>query len=295
MLNDSLQKYLAYRRIHVTNRVMTGGNSVVGLWRDRELASERVEDPNEALIENEPQYAAADWDEGTPSPGLWRRRFALSGALLLATLWLGSLGYERFTALAGRFPTLGDGLDFIALASAPLALIAVVWLIAVRSGKAEQRRFQRTSDAIQVEVQRLEALLSHVTSRLDASRTALAEQGDMLLGMGDHAASRLSGISRAMEGEIQTVSRHTQALTGSAAAARGDLAVLLANLPKADVQTRQMVASLREAGLVAHEQAGALDTHAERADARAKDPGRGSPLPDSRPSSAHARLLRQPQ
>lgn len=271
MLNDSLQKYLAYQRIHVTKRDMTGGNSVVGLWRDRELASERVEDPNEALIENEPQYAAADWDEDTPSPGLWRRRFALSGALLLATLWLGSLGYDRFTALSGRFPTLGDGLDFIALASAPLALIAVVWLIAIRSGKAEQRRFQRTSDAIQVEVHRLEALLSHVTSRLDASRTALAEQGDMLLGMGDHAASRLSGISRAMEGEIQTVSRHTQALTGSAAAARGDLAVLLANLPKADVQTRQMVASLREAGLVAHEWAGALDTQLSLLSARGRE------------------------
>ena len=29
---------------------MTGGNSVVGLWRDRDGASERIEDPNEALI-----------------------------------------------------------------------------------------------------------------------------------------------------------------------------------------------------------------------------------------------------
>ncbi len=239
---------------------MTGGNSVVGLWRDRDGASERIEDPNEALIENEPQFATEEWEDNAPSPGVWRRRFALSSATFLALAWLGALGYQRFIALSGRFPSLGDALDFIAFASAPLALISVVWLIAVRSGKAEQRRFQRTSDAIQVEAERLEALLDRVSSRLDESRAALSEQGETLLNMGDHAASRLSNITRAMETEIATVSRHTQALTGSAAAARGDLAVLLANLPKAEVQTRHIVASLQEAGLVAQERAGALDT-----------------------------------
>ncbi len=260
MLNDSLQKYLAKWIIRVTKRDMTGGNSVVGLWRDRERASERVEDPNEALIEIEPQFARQDWDDNSPSPGVWRRRLALAGAIFLALAWLGALGYQRFIALSGRVPTLGDGVDFIAFASAPLALISVVWLIVIRSGKSEQRRFQRTSAAIQVEAERLEALLDLVSSRLDTSRAELSEQGETLLNMGDHAASRLSGIARAMETEIATVSRHTQALTGSAAAARGDLAVLLANLPKADVQTRQIVASLQEAGLVAQERAGALDT-----------------------------------
>lgn len=238
---------------------MAGGNSVVGLWRDRERASERIEDPNEALIENEPQFAAIDWEDEAPPPGLWRRRVAISGAIMLATLWLGALGYQQFGTSLGRYPSLGDVLGFVTQASAPLALLAVVWLIAARSGKAEQRRFQRTSDAIQVEMHRLEALLGHVSTRLDASRAALAEQGDALLNLGDHAASRLGNIARAMESEIETVSRHTQALTGSAAAARGDLAVLLSNLPKADVQTRQMVTSLKDAGLVAHERAEALD------------------------------------
>lgn len=259
MLNDSFQKYFANFRFHVTNRDMSGGNSVVGLWRDREREAERVEDPNEALIESEPQFVATDWDEDLPVPGIWRKRLSLGGAVLLSVLWLATLAYQRFSGLSDRLPTLDEGLDYIATASAPLALIAALWLIAARSGKGEERRFQRTSDAIQREAARLEALLAMVSERMDASRTALAEQGDMLLSMGDHAANRLSGIARTMEGEIETVSRHTQALTGSAAAARGDLAVLLANLPKADVQTRQMAASLQEAGLAAHERAGALD------------------------------------
>ena len=116
MLNDSLQKYLAKWIIRVTKRDMTGGNSVVGLWRDRERASERVEDPNEALIEIEPQFARQDWDDNSPSPGVWRRRLALSGAVFLALAWLAALGYQRFIALSGRVPTLGDGVDFIAFA-----------------------------------------------------------------------------------------------------------------------------------------------------------------------------------
>ena len=55
MLNDSFQKCFAYFQFRVTKRDMSGGNSVVGLWRDRELGEERVEDPNEALIENKPK------------------------------------------------------------------------------------------------------------------------------------------------------------------------------------------------------------------------------------------------
>lgn len=273
MLNDSLQKYLANWIIRVTKRDMTGGNSVVGLWRDRERATERVEDPNEALIENEPQYVSREWDDDAPSPGGWRRRLTGSGAIFFALVWLCALGYERLTVLSGRLPTLGDVLDFIAFASGPLVLISIVWLITARSGKSEQRRFQRTSEAIQIEAGRLEALLDLVSSRLDASRVALSEQGESLLNMGDQAARRLSNIARAMETEIATVSRHTQALTGSAAAARGDLAVLLSNLPKAEVQTRQIVASLQEAGAVAQERAGALDNQISILTTRGQEAG----------------------
>lgn len=259
MLNDSFQKCFAYFQFRVTKRDMSGGNSVVGLWRDRELGEERVEDPNEALIENEPQFAAETGDYDAPVRGLWRRRLAGSTALFLSALWLTALGYQHFSAVPDRLPTFGEGLDFIATACAPLALIAALWLIAVRSGRGEERRFQKTSDAIQREAARLETLLALVSTRLDASRAELAEQGDMLLGMGDLAANRLGSLARAVESEVETISRHTQSLSGSAVSARADLAVLLANLPKANVQTRQMTASLQEAGRYAQEQAGILD------------------------------------
>lgn len=250
---------------------MSGGNSVVGLWRDRELGEERVEDPNEALIENEPQFAAETGDDEAPAAGLWRRRLAISGALILSALWLAALGYERFSRAPNRLPTLEEGLNFIATGSAPLALIAALWLIVTRSGRGEERRFQRTSDSIQRETARLESLLALVSTRLDASRADLAEQGNMLLGLGDLAANRLASLARSIESEVETVARHTQSLSGSAVSARADLAVLLANLPKANVQTRQITASLQEAGRSAQDHAGALDEKLSQLTARGQE------------------------
>lgn len=271
MLNEKFQEYFAFRQKHVTNRDMTGGNSVVGLWRDREQATETEVNPDVSPIEDAPLEAVTEWEEDEFSSPDWRYRLTLFLAVILSTAWLGTLGYLRITALGGRLPTVAEGLDFIGTASAPLALIAAGWLVFSRTSKSGERRFQKTSDGIQQEIKRLETTLSFVASRLDASRAALSDQGDLLLSMGNDAATRLGGLTRAMETEIETVTRHTQALTGSAAAARGDLAVLLANLPKADVQTRQMVASLREAGLEAHERAGALDAQLALLTARGKE------------------------
>lgn len=260
MLNGRFQKCFAKSHFHVTKRDMSGRNSVVGLWRDRELGVERVEDPGESLIENEPQFAAEPAVESAPLPGKWRGRLAVGGAWTLSAFWLAALAYQRLSSAQGRLPTFDEGLDFIATACAPLALIAALWLIATRSGKSEERRFQRTSDSIQRETERLEGLLALVSRRLDASRTELAEQGNMLLGMGDMAANRLGSLTRSIENEVETIVRHSQSLSNCAVSARADLAVLLADLPKADVQTRQMAVSLQDAGHLAQEQAEALGT-----------------------------------
>jgi hypothetical protein len=243
---------------------MSGGNSVVGLWRDREPAQQQAVGLGDALIVDTPIESdvidnedIAD-DESWPESRRWQRRVATVGASLLAISWVGALAYERITSLGGRPIALSDALGYISTASAPLAFIGVGWMLLTRSSKSEQRRFQRTSEALHSEGQRLETLLTFISTRIEQSRSSLADQGDKLMSLGDDAATRLNAITRAMGNEIETVSRHAQGLTSSAAAARGDLAVLLASMPKANVQTRQMITSLQETGLVAHEKAAEL-------------------------------------
>lgn len=229
---------------------MDGGNKVVELRQSRESGSSPYLPDSGVLADLDEEFA--------PKTGRWRRPLALAGCSLAALGWIGTLGFARYNDWAGRAPSLEDVISLIATASAPLALIAVVWMLLLRSSRAETSRFARTAHALRTESERLDTVLTFVTARIDASRRELGEQGDSLLNIGDDAARRLKGVTDAMRKEIETVSSHAHTLKGTAAAARGDLAVLLSHLPKAQVQMRQIAASLVEAGNTAQDKAVAL-------------------------------------
>jgi hypothetical protein len=141
----------------------------------------------------------------------------------------------------------------------------------LRTSKAEARRYGRTIEDLRSEGARLELTLAHISERINNGKEELASQSDMLMSLGDEAAQRIASVGESMRGEVEAIGRHTAALKNSAAAARADMAVLLADLPKAQVQTRQMVASLQEAGLAAHTQAGALDAQLSTLSARGRE------------------------
>ncbi len=237
---------------------MSGGNSVVGLWRDRESAPTGMEEslivPVSISTEDE-----VESEEDAYNPPKSNRVFVVVAFAIAAAAWLGLLGYSRFTALNGRAVIVEDIVSFVSTACSPLALIGLTWLLLLRTSRSEESRYARTIATLRLESDRLQTLLSFISSRLDENSSALASQSDKLLRIGEDASTRLNGMTEVMRGEIDTIDRHAQALKASAAAARGDMAVLLATLPKAQVQTRQMVASLNEAGMTALEKSGALD------------------------------------
>lgn len=247
---------------------MSGGNSVVG------LRSGIAHLPADAADEDIIVAAEADetgWDETAPPRGQWLERIALGFFLLLGATWLGAAGYREFVALGGQLPALVQGVDIIARISPPLAVLLLGWLIVSRSSRTAQRRFAATSDGIRRDLALLDDALGRLAHRLAEGKAGLAEQGEGLLGIGEDAATRLGTVARALEADIGSIAKQTQTLTASAAAARGDLAVLLANLPKANVQTRQMITALQEAGLSAHEKAGALDAQLALLTARGRE------------------------
>ncbi len=233
---------------------MDGGNKVVGLWRGRESTAGSQPAPTGPHIDPAPYFEG--FEEGDDAPRrAWRKPLAmlLCGGSALA--WVASVGFSRYAALGARTPNLDDLVGFIATCSAPLALIGVVWMLLLRSSRAEASRFAKTSRALRTESERMETLLAFVTARIDASRRDLAEQGDVLLTLGEDAAKRINLVSDSVRKEVETIAVQTQTLKGTAAAARGDLAILLSHLPKAQVQMRQIAASLIEAGNTAQDKA----------------------------------------
>jgi hypothetical protein len=246
---------------------MTGVNSVVGLWRDRE--NETMWDENSAEVVDIDIYDAG---EGSPDPSMQLgEKISIAVVAMLALGWIGAVGYDRFTALSSTPLTLSFVIDAIVAASAPLALILVGWIVLQRSSRREQRRFSNTVEALRREEQRLGVALGSVSARLNANRIEMSDQSDALSRIGEGTSERLKATTEVIQSEIETIARNMQALKSSAAAARGDLAILLANLPKAQIQTRQMVAALQTAGLTAHEQAGSLDAQLAVLTARGRE------------------------
>jgi DNA anti-recombination protein RmuC len=257
---------------------MTGGNRVVGLWPNRaEPRDPDVDDaPDAALIaaeadaEADPEHFYEEADRADAPREFWR--MAVSIACLVAGLvWLGFLGWTEGARWMAIAPDPFRIALMIALACPPLALLALVHGLISRGSRAEANRYARVSSQLRSENHRLEATLAHVEARIEASKASVAETGDTLMSLGEDMAQRMHGVAATMRTEVEIIGTQAQALRSSAASARADVAVLLADLPKAHSESRKMTVQLEAAGLSAHEAAGALDAQVSALAARGRE------------------------
>jgi hypothetical protein len=238
---------------------MTRGENVVGL---------RPEQEDELILEAEAPPAAIHLEEALPEPRAERPVVAiLLGLLTLA--WLGFAGWTVATGSDDRLLLLGAAI------AAPLALLAVLGLLTLRTSRNEARRFLATSQGMRVESARLEARVAELTARVDANRAALADQALQLSQIGEEAASRIASLSAAFRHDGEALERHAATLTQAADAAGRELGVVLASLPKAEAQTQGIAAALSQAGEAALSQAGALEGQLSALLARGRGAGRG--------------------
>ena len=187
-----------------------------------------------------------EWE--APVTGRWRRPLALFLCVGGALGWLALSGYQSWAALAGRAPILSDLAGFVAATAPPLAMFGVLWLVLMRSSRAEAEGFAKTRATLEEEGQRLEALLAFVSTRIDSARQGLAAQSESLLTLGDETATKMNAAVTALGKEIAEVSTQADTLKGVSGAARDDLAQLMEGLPKAENQLRNVASALESAG-----------------------------------------------
>jgi hypothetical protein len=248
---------------------MTGGSRIVELRRGAVAGDEGAEPSVTTPAEYEARYAVdADADD-LQSP--WRDRLIAGAILALAIGWTGAMAWKGWTSLGNRAPSFPEITIFAGALSAPLALLGIVYLLLMRSSDREARRFTRTSAAIRTETQWLEAVIETMATRLEENRAMLSEQSGSFMHIGEDAAARLKVVTDAMRGEVDTIGRQANALKIAAAAARSDMSVLLADLPKAQLHAQRMTEDLKEAGLTAHDNAGALEAQLSSLAARGRE------------------------
>ncbi len=191
-------------------------------------------------------------------------------ALVAALGWIVAFGMTN-QGLSDAPLSLSVIVGLVQGAVPPLVLIALLYLLVVRTSRSETTRFGRVSAAMRGEQGRLEAIMASVTNRIEAERADIAVHADRLTTIGEDAAERLRTIADHLRGDIATLSRDTEALHQSSQAARNDLTAMLGDMPKAQAQTVEMTATLDAAGLAAHERTGALDAQIAALVARSRE------------------------
>ncbi len=245
---------------------MIGADQAVA--RQQDDWADEAQEAGYAPAEQEFDTVAAEEPyEETVAP---RGRPILAGFLILLALgWLTVCGlaiYQDWSTLS-----LSAIAGWVATASMPLALLALLWGLFGRTGRKETEQFTNAVVAMRAETESLDRLLALVAQRLKDSETGLSEQAIRLMTLGEEASDRLGRVTHYLAREAEGLDSRSQAMEAAAAQARVDLGVLLADLPQAEQSARSFSDTLREAGVSAHERAVSLEAQLAAITARAQD------------------------
>jgi hypothetical protein len=202
----------------------------------------------------EAQVALPEISEPRRSGG--RRAFAAL-LLILAAAWVASYGLVLWRTHPPL--SLDRAVAWIATLSGPLVLLGLLWLLLGRSSRRETERFTRAVEEMRRESNALETVLEIVAGRIEQNHARLRGEAEKLMSLGDEASDRLGRVTYYLSKETATLDRTAEALESAAAAAKVDIGVLMCDLPRAEEQARAVAGAMKEAGLTAHGQAGALE------------------------------------
>lgn len=178
---------------------------------------------------------------------------------LLALGWAGAMLWVARDRLAD--PTAWPSVAAGALAG-PI-LLALLWLLTLRTSRAEGRRFADTGAAMRAEAAQMERAVARLSVAIEANRAALATQMATLTTTADEAEDRLAALSRAIGDQAARADEHARSLAQAAEASHAGVTALLTALPRAQAGVEDATAVLEETGQTAAERAALLATQVQ--------------------------------
>ena len=191
------------------------------------------------------QWSEGRADEEPATPG--GRAVLATALILLAIAWTAYTAWSAGRVLGGEPLSSPAIAEWVAIATGPLALLGLAWLMFGRTRRKEAERFTRSVVTMRTEARSLEALLQVLSERINDSRSELTMISQHLMTLGDEATGKLGGITREFDSSTEKLSLHGQALDRAAEMARNDIAVLLDDLPRAEQHALSISEQLRSA------------------------------------------------
>ena len=214
------------------------------------------DEPAPDLVLDRP-WLGPEVEDEPPAPREGLRRALAVLAILASVLWITGMVWAARATLPALTP-FGIA-QFVATLAIVPTLIGVLWLLGLRTSKAEARRFGATAAAMRAEAASLERAVAAMGATIAAHGQQLAAQTETLLASGDAAAGRLASLGQALSGEIALAERHTTSLVEAARNTEASVGAVLADLPRARAETEQTARVLNQAGVDAAQHASALD------------------------------------
>lgn len=212
------------------------------------------------------EEAVSAWHEEIEEPVRPRRIWPLLLGVIgvLAVLgWTAFFGWTNRAEMASGAPP-AQWIGWMTQWAVPVLLVAVAWLIAMRSSAREASRFGDAARVLSNESALLETRLVAVNRELSLAREFLAAQSRELDYLGRSAAERISEHAAALQTLVVENGAQVDAIAGVSVTALENMAQLRDNLPVIANSARDVTNQIGGAGRSAKAQLGELISGFER-------------------------------
>lgn len=168
-------------------------------------------------------------------------------ALTAVAAWTGLFVWSHQSAMRGA-PDLAQCIAWLSQWSLPVLLIAVAWLLVMRSSTQETARFGNAAHRLAQESAALEARLITVNRELSLAREFLAAQSRDLDYLGRVASERISEHADALQALIASNGAQVDAIASVSTTALANMTALRDNLPVVANSARDVTNQIGSAG-----------------------------------------------
>lgn len=199
-----------------------------------------------------------DFDEDAAEP----RRFGWvlpTAAWLAVALWFAGMIWFLLPAFERGLEPVAL-VELIAALCVPPALIGILYMLAMRTSRAEARRFGASARAMRAEAVSLDRAMKVIAARIAENRAALAEHTTVLASLGERAAERVEGAAGIVDAKARQMDGSIRTFGEAMDQAEKRFEIILTTLPKAHDEVQGLASRIDGAGLLASQRAASLDT-----------------------------------
>lgn len=216
--------------------------------------------PNDTAAAEE---EAVWWDDGSNEAEAESRRWPTVLAVLIVLSWTGVFAWSNAQAIS-QGALAAQWIEWIPQWATPILLVAVVWLIAMRSSSREASRFGDAARLLATESAQLENRLVTVNRELSLAREFLAAQSRELDYLGRAAAERISEHADKLQALVADNGAQVNAIAGVSVTALDNMTQLRDHLPVIANAARDVTNQIGGAGRAASDRLGELVAGFER-------------------------------